>query len=176
MSEDLMLKCLIAFILGWFVSRQMGNGFSVGGGDKYRPVDSKCLKDEDCLTDHKCIILDGTYRGGYSDKGVCAASNFLGQVSFLGNGGSDDCKSFNDPGHCMNSFYDPLVGFKSQCNWDASAKHRAEGRKHRCDDDGDDAQKCINTETFYKVGDAINDKNQLCVRPNFEAYSKRHNF
>ena len=30
MSEDLMLKCLIAFILGWLVSRMMGNGFQVG--------------------------------------------------------------------------------------------------------------------------------------------------
>ena len=30
MSEDSMLM-LIAFILGWFLSRQMGNGFSVGG-------------------------------------------------------------------------------------------------------------------------------------------------
>ena len=25
-----MLKCLIAFILGWLISRQMGNGFSIG--------------------------------------------------------------------------------------------------------------------------------------------------
>ena len=31
MSDDLMLKCLIAFILGWLVSRHMGNGFSIGG-------------------------------------------------------------------------------------------------------------------------------------------------
>ena len=30
MSEDLMLKCLIAFILGWLLCRMMGNGFSVG--------------------------------------------------------------------------------------------------------------------------------------------------
>jgi len=30
MSEDLMLKCLIAFILGYLASRMMGNGFSVG--------------------------------------------------------------------------------------------------------------------------------------------------
>ena len=30
-----MLKCLIAFILGWLVSRMMGNGFSVGGGILY---------------------------------------------------------------------------------------------------------------------------------------------
>ena len=31
MSEDLMLKCLIAFVLGYLVARMMrGNGFSVG--------------------------------------------------------------------------------------------------------------------------------------------------
>ena len=42
MSEDLMLKCLIAFILGWFLSRQMGNGFSVGGRKQFGMV--PCLK------------------------------------------------------------------------------------------------------------------------------------
>ena len=32
MSEDSMLKCLIAFILGFLISRMMqGNGFYVGG-------------------------------------------------------------------------------------------------------------------------------------------------
>ena len=30
MSDNQMLYCLIAFILGWFVSRHMGNGFRVG--------------------------------------------------------------------------------------------------------------------------------------------------
>ena len=30
MSEEQMLYCLIAFILGWLVSRHMGDGFSVG--------------------------------------------------------------------------------------------------------------------------------------------------
>ena len=34
MKEEEMLYCLIAFILGWLVSRQMGNGFSVGGGTR----------------------------------------------------------------------------------------------------------------------------------------------
>ena len=29
MSKDLMLKCLIAFILGWLLCRMMGNGFRV---------------------------------------------------------------------------------------------------------------------------------------------------
>ena len=31
MTDNEMIYCLIAFILGWFVSRMMGNGFSVGG-------------------------------------------------------------------------------------------------------------------------------------------------
>ena len=30
MSDDLMLKCLICFILGWLASRMIGNGFRVG--------------------------------------------------------------------------------------------------------------------------------------------------
>jgi len=32
MNEDLILKCLISFILGWLISKQMGNGFSIHGG------------------------------------------------------------------------------------------------------------------------------------------------
>jgi len=40
MKENEMLYCLIAFILGWFVSRHMGNGFNVGGINPppWRPV------------------------------------------------------------------------------------------------------------------------------------------
>ena len=34
MSVDEVLKCVIAFILGWLISRHMGNGFSVGGDEK----------------------------------------------------------------------------------------------------------------------------------------------
>ena len=47
MSEDSILKCLIAFILGWFLSRHMGNGFSVGGGNQ-------CHSDRDCPSKHWC--------------------------------------------------------------------------------------------------------------------------
>ena len=36
MKEEQMLYCLVAFILGWFLSRQMGNGFSIGGSSGYR--------------------------------------------------------------------------------------------------------------------------------------------
>ena len=45
MSEDSMLKCLIAFILGFLISRMMqGNGFHVGGARK--PYTKKeCLDD-----------------------------------------------------------------------------------------------------------------------------------
>ena len=44
MSEDLMLKCLIAFILGWLASRMMGNGFSVGGWGPNTPAQRKVEK------------------------------------------------------------------------------------------------------------------------------------
>ena len=35
MNEEQMLYCLIAFILGWLVSRHMGNGFNVEGSISY---------------------------------------------------------------------------------------------------------------------------------------------
>ena len=39
MNEEQLLYCLIAFILGWLVSRYMGNGCSVGGVD---PLKAMC--------------------------------------------------------------------------------------------------------------------------------------
>ena len=39
MNEEQMLYCLIAFILGWLVSRHMGNGFS---DDDDKACVSKC--------------------------------------------------------------------------------------------------------------------------------------
>ena len=57
MSEDLMLKCLICFILGWVASRMMGNGFTVGGQDKDK---EKVKKEHDnCVQSwtHACNIF-----------------------------------------------------------------------------------------------------------------------
>ena len=34
MSDNEMLYCLVAFILGWLTSQMMGNGFRVGGQKK----------------------------------------------------------------------------------------------------------------------------------------------
>ena len=51
MSDDLMLKCLIAFILGWLASRMMGNGFSVGGGGK-RNRERRPAPTSSCTEDH----------------------------------------------------------------------------------------------------------------------------
>ena len=58
MSEDSMLKCLIAFVLGYLVARMMrGNGLSVGGeiltmghGDTSVTVDD----DTNCTQDNEC--------------------------------------------------------------------------------------------------------------------------
>lgn len=50
MSDDEMLYCLIAFILGWIIARMMGEGFSVGAEkycNEYSP--SPCTTKKECL-------------------------------------------------------------------------------------------------------------------------------
>jgi len=48
MTEDSMLMCLIAFVLGYLVSRMMrGNGLSVGGRNN-RLTGQSCKNDDDC--------------------------------------------------------------------------------------------------------------------------------
>ena len=47
MSDNEMLYCLIAFILGWLASRMMGNGFSVGAGrEQCKPLDHRATVDQ----------------------------------------------------------------------------------------------------------------------------------
>jgi len=43
-----MLKYLIAFILGYFVCRHMGNGFSVGGKNWSNCKGDFCMEDSGC--------------------------------------------------------------------------------------------------------------------------------
>ena len=57
MSEDSILKCLIAFILGWFLSRHMGNGFSVGGGKQSCEHSYQCPAHQLCQIDPNCNEL-----------------------------------------------------------------------------------------------------------------------
>ena len=47
MSEDLMVKCLIAFILGWIVCRMMGEGFSVGAKPRCKKHKRVCKQECD---------------------------------------------------------------------------------------------------------------------------------
>ena len=58
MSEDLMLKCLIAFILGWIVCRMMGEGFSVGADEDSDEHFELLVHFDD--TDNVIISLDVT--------------------------------------------------------------------------------------------------------------------
>lgn len=44
MSDNEMLYCLIAFILGWLASRHMGNGFSVGAANNTFQMLSETIK------------------------------------------------------------------------------------------------------------------------------------
>ena len=58
MSEDSMLMCLIAFVLGYLVGRMMrGNGLRVGGQDERKNCPSYCL--DNIMENKKSIkILD----------------------------------------------------------------------------------------------------------------------
>ena len=89
-----MLKCLIAFILGWLISRQMGNGFSVGvildkdkplppwwkGGASANNVENvpptECYEGSDKIRRDSCgtkLTKDGKYQLGGMAAG-CEAS------------------------------------------------------------------------------------------------------
>ena len=48
MNENEMLYCLIAFILGYLVSRHIGDGFNVGGGCTTYTEDTDCEIYEYC--------------------------------------------------------------------------------------------------------------------------------
>ena len=59
MSEDLMLKCLIAFVLGYLVARMMrGNGLMVGGQTTVTPVDPDIDRLETIFSKNHDIIND----------------------------------------------------------------------------------------------------------------------
>ena len=64
MSEDQMLKCLIAFVLGFLVGRMMrGNGLSVGGKDKPKNDDNICLSNDDCDSFEECFFFSCKPKG-----------------------------------------------------------------------------------------------------------------
>jgi len=46
MKDDEIIYCVIAFILGYFLSRQMGNGFNIGG--EIKACNSNYLSGGDC--------------------------------------------------------------------------------------------------------------------------------
>ena len=64
MKEDLILKCLIAFVLGYLVSRMMsGNGLMVGGQDdrtKQKESYNDNIQDEELITLNKETTAFGT--------------------------------------------------------------------------------------------------------------------
>ena len=71
MSDNEMLYCLIAFILGWLVSRQMGNGFSVGADQQFAGVCCHSGKDIDCPPGAYCNTYTGCSERGVNSAGSC---------------------------------------------------------------------------------------------------------
>ena len=82
MSEELMLKCLIAFILGWLASRMMVNGFRVGGTSFKKKLEAefgmgpsprKCTPPTSdplnrCGADLGCTCPSGVYRCSHPNE------------------------------------------------------------------------------------------------------------
>ena len=75
MSENLVLKCLIAFVLGYFVAHMMrGNGLSVGGrragdGKQGEYIDRNLrISDFECPDDSSVIVDEGDDQSG---GGIC---------------------------------------------------------------------------------------------------------
>jgi hypothetical protein len=72
MSEDSMLMCLIAFVLGYLVGRMMrGNGLRVGGQDDEQSCPDICLESIDNNT--KFINVN--------TKSIMDNSSFMKQIS-----------------------------------------------------------------------------------------------
>ena len=78
-----MLYCLVAFILGWFVSRHMGNGFGVGGevGGKVgscRLVDDGTTIEELKLNDEEKIIYKDLCENVLEDPNISIGYPYCG--------------------------------------------------------------------------------------------------
>lgn len=82
MSDDQMLKCLIAFILGYLLCKMMGNGFSVGGAEE--PNNHCKLRHDVCID--KCKLKKQKHRHKCRqkckwDKDECRLNKKLDTVS-----------------------------------------------------------------------------------------------
>ena len=89
MKDNEMLYCLIAFIIGWLVARQMGNGFSVGG--------QACMYDAS-----KCSYGGQSYFKNKSMANDCLAI-----------GDKNSCNSYTT--YCSGGPYNP--GNENICYW-----------------------------------------------------------
>ena len=68
MSDNEMIYCLIAFILGWLISRMMGNGFRVGAADS---LENRIKKLEDKVRSHTHCSLGTLNETGNVANGNC---------------------------------------------------------------------------------------------------------
>ena len=117
MSEDLMLMCLISFIIGWIVARMMGNGFQVGGQDD----DVTC---EDLMPPCSyCAEYTKTKEEGLSTKscGIIEEENCNGS-GLIWCGGDDEYiepeifePQFDEEAHIYHHMY--MDNMRSDENW-----------------------------------------------------------
>ncbi len=105
--EDL-LKCLIAFILGWIIARMMGEGFSVGAKKK-KPMHCKKTRDickQKCNANCEKRMLK-CQESKYDDN-----SNLLGASSYSRQDCCDRIRTFVEH-DCEENYNDKLENYCS---------------------------------------------------------------
>mgnify|MGYP000462775540 CR=1 FL=1 len=114
MSDNEMLYCLIAFILGWLASRMMGNGFSVGAtysvGGKPPCIEYETHKTRTEIPHNKLCTQIGSWAGSptiTNDNKVDTCKKYY-QGGGLG-GSNNICQANPDP-------------LKAECTWGSRCK------------------------------------------------------
>jgi hypothetical protein len=148
MKIDEILKCLIAFVMGYLIARMFrGDGLNVGGSSYYDVWHSKCKDTSECYPGMECmVVLDEQGRPkGYS---ACAAPNYLPYANYKGG----FCNKYTPISECMSTFYDPYLGDKSFCHINPNGV---------CEDGGGDNTSCIETWNVDSDGETY----KVCSGP-----------
>ncbi len=152
MKDDEMLYCLIAFILGWFVSRHIGDGFSVGG----QKEKGTCLfRGNSLLSRSTELGTDNPYD-----------ENFNTGIDYVGSGDQFCALTFlNTKESCTDTRHGKHQDKPPVCIWQAeNSKWCKKGQNQRCPSVSGKETYCddIPDENCYNHTNDLEDKNCRC--------------
>ena len=156
MKDDEMLYCLIAFILGWFVSRHIGDGFSVGG----QKEKGTCLfRGNSLLSRSTELGTDNPYDENFNT--IADADPIKSGDQFCALHLLNTKKACTDTRHAKHQDKPPIcIWQKEKSYWckkgknQKCPKHPVSGKVTNCDD--------IPDENCYNHTNDLEDKNCRC--------------